>query len=256
MRAAHRTFPLVLARPLLPSVGLPPSSPARSGSARPAGAAVARPLLPTVGLPPSLFLPLVRRLWVVGCAWAAYGRNYPFGWFVRGLASGAPSSRAPPLPRCRGLPPPGSPCFLSRSFPSFCGLRPRRLGRRARRCYAPSISGTNVRALFINPTQPCLSAPLLFGEIGNDKLSLVVDLLIGCAGKMREKTLGRGSLGVSGGSGYALRFTLRLPALFPRPRAPCALKVAGESGFRLKAHHFLSAGAQNWRIKFPIFADG
>lgn len=47
------------------------------------------------------------------------------------------------------------------------------------------------------------------------------------------QTLGRGSLVVFGGSGFALRFTLRLPALFPRPRAPCALQVAGESGFRL-----------------------
>lgn len=46
-------------------------------------------------------------------------------------------------------------------------------------------------------------------------------------------SLGQGSLGVYGGSGFALRFTLRLPALFPCPRAPCALKVAGESGFRL-----------------------
>lgn len=58
-------------------------------------------------------------------------------------------------------------------------------------------------------------------------------------------TRGQRSLGVFGGSGFALRFTLRLPALFLCPRAPCVLKAAGESGSGLKAAPFLSAGAQN-----------
>lgn len=106
-RAARFFFGLVLARPLLPAVGLPPSSPARSGSALPTVAAFARPLLPTVGLPPSLFLPLARRLWGVGCVLARAlrfsARNYLLWWgLLRGFASRFRASLSAALARgCR-----------------------------------------------------------------------------------------------------------------------------------------------------------